>query len=169
MHPSVSELVRRTLYPKLQDHPSVSHYPEVAGMRQRLYWLDHREKESVLGDSQLTQVSKSNDYEVEMVAALVSHLIRQGTYNNRGIAVITPYLLQLRKIRKRLSSAFEIVISDRDLEDIAKQGIDETDEELLAMPTARKATLLKALRIATIGKLIERVDIDKYAYKANNE
>ena len=32
MHPSISELVRVPLYPALQDHPSVSEYPEVDGI-----------------------------------------------------------------------------------------------------------------------------------------
>ncbi|KAA6410497.1 MAG: hypothetical protein FRX48_05919 [Lasallia pustulata] len=45
MHPSIAELVRSTLYPMLQDHPSVSTYPEVGGMRKRLFWLDHDENE----------------------------------------------------------------------------------------------------------------------------
>lgn len=37
MHPSISKLVRVPLYPDLQDHPSVSEYPGVDGMRDRLY------------------------------------------------------------------------------------------------------------------------------------
>lgn len=53
--------------------------------------------------------------------SLVSHLVRQGTYTSQDIAIITPYLLQLRKIWKRLSSAFEIVVGDRDLEEMDRQ------------------------------------------------
>ena len=45
MYPSIAELVRSTLYPKLQDHPLVSTYPEVDGMRKRLFWLDHNKRE----------------------------------------------------------------------------------------------------------------------------
>ena len=41
MHPSIAQLVRDTLYPKLQDHPSVTEHPEVFGLRKRLFWLDH--------------------------------------------------------------------------------------------------------------------------------
>jgi hypothetical protein len=41
MHPSIAELVRIPLYPDLEDHPSVSEYPDVNGMRDRLYWFDH--------------------------------------------------------------------------------------------------------------------------------
>jgi hypothetical protein len=41
MHPSILELVRVPLYQDLQDHPLVLEYPEVDGMRDRLYWLDY--------------------------------------------------------------------------------------------------------------------------------
>jgi hypothetical protein len=45
MHPSISALIRSTLYPDLQDSPDVAKYPEVSGMRRRLFWLDHRQPE----------------------------------------------------------------------------------------------------------------------------
>lgn len=37
MHPSISELIRVPLYPSLEDYPTVLKYPEVDGMRNRLY------------------------------------------------------------------------------------------------------------------------------------
>lgn len=48
MHPSIAQLVRDTLYPRLSDDPSVADYPDVVGTRRRLFWLDHRIPE---GDS----------------------------------------------------------------------------------------------------------------------
>jgi superfamily I DNA and/or RNA helicase len=45
MHPSIAQIVRHTLYPHLKDSPSVCDYAEVAGIRRRLYWLDHRQSE----------------------------------------------------------------------------------------------------------------------------
>ena len=39
MHPSISQLVRKTLYPSLQDGGHVATYPEITGMRKRLFWL----------------------------------------------------------------------------------------------------------------------------------
>ena len=150
MHPSIAELVRQTLYPKLKDHPSVAIYPEVSGMRRCLFWLDHREKESESNSS-----SHSNEYEVEMTSALVSHLVRQGTYKSQEIAILTPYLLQLHKFRRRLASAFEIVVGDRDLDDMEKEGLDEPIPEVSTKRTVvQKTTLLKAIRVATVGKLV---------------
>lgn len=49
-----------------------------------------------------------------MIAALVLHLVRQGTYESKDIAVITLYLGQLQKIKKRLANSFKIVVRDRD-------------------------------------------------------
>jgi len=98
MHPSISELIRKTLYPALEDHPSVCKYPEVDGMRKRLFWLDHEEKEDRSTNHELIRsFSKSNSFEVEMVAAIVSHLVRQGTHSIADIVVLTPYLGQLKK------------------------------------------------------------------------
>jgi superfamily I DNA and/or RNA helicase len=151
MHPSISELVRVPLYPDLQDHPSVSEYPEVEGMRDRLYWLDHQAKEDAQ-NAQAISSSKTNSFEVEMVAALVSHLVKQGTYGHEDIAVLTPYLGQLQKLRRRLASDFVIVVGDRDEEDLVAKGIEDDATGVttdLRVPV-QKTTLLNALRIATV-------------------
>lgn len=152
MHPSISELVRVPLYPDLQDHPSVSQYPEVEGMRDRLYWLDHQAKEDAQ-NAQAISSSKTNSFEVEMVAALVSHLVKQGTYGHEDIAVLTPYLGQLQKLRKRLAKDFAIVVGDRDEDDLVAKGIE--DDNTIGVTTdlrvpVQKMTLLNALRIATV-------------------
>ena len=150
MHPSISELVRVPLYPDLQDHPSVSEYPEVDGMRDRLYWLDHQEKEDPR-TAQVVSLSRTNTFEVEMIAALVSHLVRQGTYGSEDIAVITPYLGQLQKIKKRLANSFEIVVGDRDQEELEAKGLqDDLGTSTDGQVQVQKTTLLNALRIATV-------------------
>ncbi|KAI4145818.1 MAG: hypothetical protein LQ340_006150 [Diploschistes diacapsis] len=152
MHPSISELIRSTLYPKLQDHPSVSTYPEVDGMRKRLFWLDHNKKEDTASSNPAQSFSKTNTWEVEMTTALVSHLVRQGIYQNEDIAVLTPYLGQLQKLKQRLRSSFAIVVGDRDLEDLEAKGLedDSGNETVATAGRVRKTTLLNALRIATV-------------------
>lgn len=150
MHPSISELIRCSLYPDLEDHPSVSEYPEVDGMRDRLFWLDHQEKEDPR-QAQAISFSKTNTFEVEMIAALVSHLVRQGTYKSEDIAVITPYLGQLQKIKKRLANSFEIVVGDRDQEELEAKGLqDDPETSTDGKVQTQKTTLLNALRIATV-------------------
>ncbi|KAF2793162.1 hypothetical protein K505DRAFT_350116 [Melanomma pulvis-pyrius CBS 109.77] len=151
MHPSISELVRVPLYPDLRDHPSVLEYPEVDGMRDRLYWLDHQEKEDPR-IAQAVSLSRTNTWEMEMVACLVSHLVKQGTYGSGDIAVITPYLGQLQKIKKRLANSFEIVVGDRDEENLEASGLQDDPEGASAhnQTQIQKTTLLNALRVATV-------------------
>ncbi|PVH67914.1 hypothetical protein DL98DRAFT_442448 [Cadophora sp. DSE1049] len=84
-----------------------------------------------------------------MITALVSHLVRQGTYGSEDIAVITPYLGQLQKIKKRLASSFEIVVGDRDQEYLEAQGLQD-DQETSGQVQVQKTILLNALRIATV-------------------
>lgn len=157
MHPSISQLVRDFLYPALRDHTSVTKYAAVAGMKRRLFWLDHTNPEDGVEDASST--SYTNSFEVEMTTALVAHLIRQGIYQPDDIAVLTPYLGQLRKLRARLSSSFEIAVSERDEDDLQKQGLPDTPADtksdgVSAKPTSgvgvSKTTLLQALRIATV-------------------
>ena len=152
MYPSIADLVRSTLYPKLQDHPSVATHPEVDGVRKRLFWLDHNEKEDDTSSNLAQSFSKTNGWEVEMVTALATHLVRQGTYRNEDIAVLTPYLGQLHKLRQRLRSSFEIVVGDRDLEDLETKGLESDGEEdrSVTKGNVRKTTLLNALRVASV-------------------
>ncbi|KAI9704956.1 MAG: hypothetical protein M1836_006736 [Candelina mexicana] len=146
MHPSIADLVRNTIYPHLLDYPAVHDYPKVLGLRKRRFWLDHQEPEAGADTSQPTSVSKSNDFEVEMTAALVSHLVRQGIYQSDDIAVLTPYLGQLQKLRKRLSSSFEIVVGDRDAEELEREGLETTSQN-----PGVKAILAKAFRFVALG------------------
>ncbi|KAI3325376.1 hypothetical protein HD806DRAFT_446443 [Xylariaceae sp. AK1471] len=147
MHPSISRLIRETIYSDLEDAAHLLDYPEVVGMRKRLFWLDHNSPESKADPTQPLTTSHTNDFEVDMVAALVSHLVRQGVYSQDQIAVLTPYLGQLYRLRKRLGSSFEIVLGDRDIEDLDKQGI---ELDVASPPTIQKKALGKCLTLATI-------------------
>ncbi|THV96120.1 hypothetical protein D6D27_02863 [Aureobasidium pullulans] len=149
MHPSISELVRSTLYPTLSDAAYTLVHPEVTGMRKRLFWLDHQYPESHGG---LQSTSHTNDYEVEMTTALVSHLIKQGTYKPEAIAVLTPYLGQLRKLRLRMQSSFEVLLDDRDVKSLQDEGLDDGGAQSRAplAPGVQKGSIASAVRIATV-------------------
>ncbi|KAG6009649.1 hypothetical protein E4U21_001713 [Claviceps maximensis] len=151
MHPSIAALIQSTLYPGLQNAENVSCYPEVRGMRRRLFWLHHEHPEAGASTHDPLNTSHSNDFEVEMTTALVSHLIRQGEYQNGQIAVLTPYLGQLHKLRRRMASIFEICINDRDNEDLEAMAADNIDLGDQANPTnISKSSLLKTIRVATV-------------------
>lgn len=148
MHPSIARLVRDTLYPRLEDAPLVAEYPPVAGMRKRLFWLDHREFEAGSSSQDAMATSHWNEHEIQLTTALVSHLIQQGVYKNGEIAVLTPYLGQLHRLRRHLSQTFAIVVGERDQEGLANAGFEDAPVEPRVSPA--KATLLKTLRVATI-------------------
>ncbi|KAM0324565.1 hypothetical protein ACHAQA_007950 [Verticillium albo-atrum] len=156
MHPSISELIRSTLYPALVDSANVQEYPEIPGMGKRLFWLHHEVPEAGRNGQDSVDTSYSNDYEVKMVSALVSHLLRQGTYRAGDIAVLTPYLGQLSKLRQSLGATFQIVLNDRDAENLAETGDDPASPAATAATTTgvlspvAKSNSLQEVRAATV-------------------
>lgn len=149
MDPSIARLIRETLYPKLLDAPSVLNYPEVVGMRKGLFWLDHRHPEGGISREDAMATSHWNDHEISVTIALVNHLVRQGTYRSDDIAVLTPYLGQLHRLRRKLGEHFAISLGDRDQQDLDNAGFGELELET-NQPNISKSTLLRALRVATI-------------------
>jgi hypothetical protein len=126
MRPDISMLIRETIYPRLTDHETTTTLPDVVGMRKNVFWLNHsNQEEGSQADTQ--QKSHSNAWEVAMTHALVRHIIRQGIYSSTDIAVLTPYGGQLQKLRTAMRNDFEIVLSDRDQETLAKEGFDVED------------------------------------------
>ncbi|KAF4199893.1 hypothetical protein CNMCM8927_004443 [Aspergillus lentulus] len=147
MHPSIAQLVRNTLYPQIEDAESVSSYPEVVGMRRRLFWLDHREPEADAANTSLLATSHWNEYEIQMTMAVVNHLVRQGKYHSGDIAVITPYLGQLHRLRQLFSQHFTVTLGERDADQLESAGFEAGET---VVKTAQRATLLQTLRVATI-------------------
>lgn len=93
-------------------------------MRKNVFWLNHDNMEE--GASEDTnQKSHSNLWEVEFVHSLVRHIVRQGVYKSSDIAVLTPYTGQLQKLRAKMRSDFEIVLSERDEDLLTKEGFTE--------------------------------------------
>ena len=99
MRPEISKLIRATLYPFLLDHSSREKLPDVVGMRENVFWLDHDNFEEG-AQANRQQHSHSNIWEVDMVHALVRHIVRQGEYKSTDIAVLTPYTGQLGYVEK---------------------------------------------------------------------
>ncbi|KAF1953214.1 P-loop containing nucleoside triphosphate hydrolase protein [Byssothecium circinans] len=148
MQPAISTLVRQTLYPNLKDDASVRSYPNVSGMKDSVFWLDHSFPEAGSGAG---TTSKSNDFEVRLIVSLVAHLMAQGVYEPKDIAVITPYLGQLFKLRRSLSEVFEVALDDRDKALLERAGM--LDSQSCADNTRKrveKTSLLQALKVATV-------------------
>lgn len=157
MRPDISSLIRATIYPHLIDHETTKNLPNVVGMRKNVFWLDHENMEEV-ADADRHQKSRSNDWEVDMTHALVRHIVRQGVYRSSDIAVLTPYTGQLQKLRTKMRNDFEIILSDRDEETLARDGFNEetvaTEEGQISTENRRKPLqrkkLSELLRIATV-------------------
>ena len=153
MHPSISNLIRQTLYPSLEDSELVSHYPVVSGIKRRLFWLHHETLKDRATHLDPTTTSHTNSFEVDLTIALVQHLVKQGIYTANDIAVITPYLGQLFLLRRRMSSLFEISVGDRDEEELgALEAETEADDGVDGggKPSTRKTSLLQSIRLATV-------------------
>lgn len=150
MHPSISQLVRSTLYPSLKDSRHVEDYPQVAGMRKRLFWFDHNQPENTSDSNESMSTSRFNSFEVDMTTSLVSHLSQQGKYGPGDIAVLTPYLGQLQLLRRRMESMFEICVNDRDSDELEGIQGESEDTNNSNVGVLRKTTLLKTIRVATV-------------------
>ncbi|KAG9508202.1 hypothetical protein J7337_001765 [Fusarium musae] len=144
MRPEASCLIRG-VYPDLKDHQNVQNLPDVVGMLNNVFWLDHSHEEDNGGDGTRVR-SHSNRWETDMATALIRHLVRQGKYRAEDIALLTPYMGQLQQLKAALSSDFEICLSDRDRDQLAQE--DFTDD-LSANKTVEKKRLLQTIRLAT--------------------
>ncbi|KAK4141918.1 uncharacterized protein C8A04DRAFT_13673 [Dichotomopilus funicola] len=150
MRPEIARLIR-SVYPALEDHPSVLNLPPVVGLRDTLFWLDHEHPEEEKGNENDTKTgSHSNPWEVDMAKALVHHLVRQGTYKSSDIALLTPYTGQLQKLRAALNRDFAVVLSDRDQDALAQDGFLQTEETYETKPPTSTQSLSHALRLATV-------------------
>lgn len=88
MHPEISLLLKKTLYPNLKDHPSTLLHPSVAGLSNRTYWLDHRNPENESAGPSDSSKSFSNTFEVDMVAGIVNYLVNSNVYGLSDIGVL---------------------------------------------------------------------------------
>ncbi|KAG0354462.1 hypothetical protein BGZ54_001634 [Gamsiella multidivaricata] len=137
MRPEISSLIRNTLYPDLVDEKRVLEYPNVSGMGANLYFMDHAHAED--SRDQYGMQSFANSFEVRMVGALAQYLIKNGYDKPGDIAVLTPYLGQLSKLRDGLSDAFKLLIDERDQEKLDQGEQDAEVDGWRPKPTSEPA------------------------------
>ncbi|RHZ77870.1 hypothetical protein Glove_169g29 [Diversispora epigaea] len=131
MRKEISDLIRQTIYPKLEDHSLTEEYPKVKGIEHNVYFMHHENGED-LARNEFALQSRSNKFEVKMVVEMVKYFVKNGYTKPEQIAVLTPYLGQMQKIKEALSESFAVVIDERDADQLAdleeKQIGDDTDE-----------------------------------------
>jgi hypothetical protein len=145
MHPDISAFPRALTYPDLLDAPKASDRARIEGICDRVIFVHHEHPE--VGVKELadrgdpTTSSKQNDFEAEMILKTVAYLSQQG-YRTDQMAVLTPYLGQLRLLRDKLLEDNDPVLNDLDAHDLIRAG-------LLTQAAARADR--KPLRLSTIG------------------
>ncbi|KAK6528856.1 hypothetical protein TWF694_004090 [Orbilia ellipsospora] len=146
MHPDIANLVRTTLYPELYDHEITKHYPQITGIKRRLFWLDHQNYEDPSDPNDAMGLSKTNTWEARTVVSLIAYLTRQGTYKSGEIAVLTPYISQLRLLMEMFENIVDFDVSERDLEEL-DQRLEDTEKK---PSTVKKSKVIDRLRLATV-------------------
>ncbi|KAI1880421.1 hypothetical protein JX265_002042 [Neoarthrinium moseri] len=123
MHPSISNLVRATLYPDLKDADNVKKYPPLAGFRRRLFWFHHTKLEDGLNADRSKEFSYTNMFEIEVIKTVLAHLHRQNVYPNGEIAVLTPYAGQLRQLKIHLGATYDVSMNELDATELEKHNM----------------------------------------------
>src|SRR5450432_3276531 len=129
-------------------------------MRKNVFWLDNDNAEEG-ASADVQQKSHSNEWEVDVTHALVRHIVRQGVYSSSEIAVLTPYSGQLRKLWAKMRNDFEVVLSERDEETLARDGLNDEEIRLELQETTsqfldsgrrplQKKKLNELIRVSTV-------------------
>lgn len=105
MKPIISQFIRKTIYPELKDGADVMDRPSIRGMQKDVFFMTHNYPQNS-SEEMFGTLGHSNDFEVEMITATIKYLLRQG-YKADQIVVLTPYLSQVRLLRKKVSQLHE--------------------------------------------------------------
>ncbi|XP_062126045.1 NFX1-type zinc finger-containing protein 1-like [Drosophila sulfurigaster albostrigata] len=92
------DLICPLIYKKLLSHQSVTKFPPIRKMTKNLYFLDHRQFETMQNNTLPT-----NAWEKHNVYLISRHLIEVGGYNSDEIVVLTPYSSQVASIKSEFS------------------------------------------------------------------
>ncbi|XP_045780297.1 NFX1-type zinc finger-containing protein 1-like isoform X2 [Maniola jurtina] len=96
MRPQISALIAPAIYPDLQNHPSVSDFPDVRGVTCNVFFFTHSYKEEVVADS----ASKTNESEGDMVLGLANYLMQQD-YQPEDVTILAAYSGQMLYMRRQ--------------------------------------------------------------------
>ena len=147
MHPDIANHIRPTYENALTDHDKTTRQPPVLGVKSRVVFISHRMPEGGNAAWKVEAMSKTIEFEVGMVSAIVNYLVQQG-YNSEQLVVLTPYLGQLQLLRKAMSVNWDVKVGDSDFAELVSMagdaGVDKSD------PTEPKRAERKPVRVATI-------------------
>ncbi|GFN85330.1 nfx1-type Zinc finger-containing protein 1-like [Plakobranchus ocellatus] len=96
MRPEISKLMRH-IYPNLKDHSCVTHYDHIKGVTKDIFFVQHEEPETSVGDT----YSKANEFEAKYVTKMCKYFLHQG-YEPSQVTILTTYAGQVSSIMKTL-------------------------------------------------------------------
>ncbi|RLN90337.1 hypothetical protein BBJ28_00013206 [Nothophytophthora sp. Chile5] len=129
MRPQISQLLRMQFYPELRDAKETNEYPPLLGVDKNVYFVTHDHPEdNAAGAPGATARSHSNAYEVAYLVATLRYLLQQG-YHTSDIAILTPYVSQLIKLRSALRGQFVLELNELDQAEIERFDADEVEED----------------------------------------
>ncbi|OWZ08056.1 hypothetical protein PHMEG_00019462, partial [Phytophthora megakarya] len=156
MRPQISQLLRMLFYPEVRDAREVLNTPPLLGLEKNVFFVNHCHAEGDASGTHALTRYHSNDYEVEYIVGTLKYLVQQG-YQPSDIAIITPYVGQLMKLRLALRGQFVLELNEFDNEELQKTfGNDEKDTKLPnyrnnpAALGASKRDLSGSIRVATV-------------------
>ncbi|XP_054285406.1 NFX1-type zinc finger-containing protein 1-like [Macrosteles quadrilineatus] len=95
MRPEFASLIVPSIYPELMSHSSTKNRPDIKGVHCNLYFINHKNPEEHLLDTQ----SHLNKYEAKFVLELAHYLVLQG-YSAEEVTILATYSGQMKKIKK---------------------------------------------------------------------
>jgi hypothetical protein len=149
MHPDIADLSRAGDYCYLIDHESTVLHPPIAGMVNRMYWLDHKEHEDRADPRSSMANSQRNRFEVEFAAALVRYLIEVNGYNLGDIVILTPYNGQLAALTSKLAATCSVFLTEKDRDALIDQGL-LLESNLVASGGKNSVKLSDMLRLSSV-------------------
>ncbi|GBC05064.1 hypothetical protein RclHR1_00600027 [Rhizophagus clarus] len=153
MRGEISDLIRYTIYPDLIDGENTTKYENIRGAQHNVYFIDHRNPEDNSG-GEFAIKSHVNRYEVRMVVEMVKYFVRNGYTKSDDIAVLTPYLGQMIKIRDALAESFAVIIDERDALNITemeeRQQLRTYNSNIETISVAPKKLLNQQVTLRTV-------------------
>ena len=174
MRPEIATYVRTAVYPALRDHDDTKARPATRGLRDVVVFFDHANPETGqdAAHAGVADRSHSNAFEADFCARLALYLVQQGYHTTPApsrdgdgggggggghdagaeapIAIITPYLGQLARIRAALTRLrCDVVINERDEDDLAREGLLEAGGDASGGVVMRSA-LTQRVRVSTV-------------------
>lgn len=178
MHPKIADLARLSIYPFLSDSDFVKQYDEFPiGFKNPLFFWSHNHLESENNDVVGRNQSHFNIGEIEMITKLTRYVIKQG-YEEHQIAILTPYVAQLKLIHQRFEEQdVSVSVSDPNIDDlnianlpiisIADEKTENSGDEIEAVGSR---SMNECVRLSTVDKFQgEEADIVLISLVRSNE